>query len=769
MTKQDTLLIQGTYNTLYNAITQPDRKFVVSHYFLDEWVPILGPSMAWLVVALRQRCFWNRRQDWCIVDKATLAREAALQERTIERSLRKPFSDWFVIQVKHRYRYRTDLGKKVRDKNQYQLLLDEPLAPRHQIGLAKLLQQTGSEITDPLTQSLNILHQLLDLPHLTDKISHEGKPDKDLKRRTVLELVAEAYGIDLVHYAADPRLALLDQACSQLHNKIVQPNKVYVGWQYFRLNWLEHLGHALAWLIIYLRRRCFWDVASGELRDEVKLFKKELARAIGQTPRNLGNLLENPYTPLFFTLPEAEGADRGLPIRAKGASTFRVRLVDEPLMPQDQAYIKTELQRQLNGNFFGTDSEQGQLNLFPIIDRAANRQNFAYGQVNERLSGRKLKESRLDQTRTIEPVPQEPKESRLDKLQTEILPHRLEPNQELPLSSSEKLPLTGDSDGRRDTPASTPRELLSGRSGQQQPNGPIEEEILPDSDQKKSQLVTRGTEKMSQHGHNSSGKNVASLNDSSFLNQRREVQTRENPAAVEQMLDVLGIQEPTRTLLLHNPNVTLANLKAWKLYADTQPGLNNPASYVIKRVLAQDVPPSEFLTFAELDESTWIAFEHISQSLHLGQSPALDMRPEQQPVFVRWCAVFHGLDADWVGSKLARSTPASDEDDLTATEPAEKPEQGQALARQIWRLTLNQLQLQMTKSTYDTWFRQTCGLTYDGQLLVVGVQNSYAKDWLEHRLLELVERALVRVLGEPVRVEFEVHKANAAEKEGAFV
>jgi hypothetical protein len=98
----------------------------------------------------------------------------------------------------------------------------------------------------------------------------------------------------------DERIILLISA-ARTYNLIVQPNKIYVGWQYFRLEWVRLLGHALAWVIIYLRRHCFWDETSGELRDTLTVYKKNLAAAINQTPRNLANLMDNPYAP-FFTL-----------------------------------------------------------------------------------------------------------------------------------------------------------------------------------------------------------------------------------------------------------------------------------------------------------------------------------------------------------------------------------------------------------------------------------------------------------------------------------
>ena len=183
MSNEDKLLqLQGVYNTLYNSITRPDFKFVITRYFIDEWVPLLGPSLAWLIVGLRQQCFWNQRRDWCIVDKSTLSRETALDERTIERCLKKPFSAWFVLEVSHRYQYRTKIGKKVRDKNRYHLFLDDPLSPRHQLGLAALLRQLALPGSDPLQAALGAVQAALNLPDLNDKIAYNGSLPANLPR-----------------------------------------------------------------------------------------------------------------------------------------------------------------------------------------------------------------------------------------------------------------------------------------------------------------------------------------------------------------------------------------------------------------------------------------------------------------------------------------------------------------------------------------------------------------------------------------------------------
>lgn len=797
MTSQDALLIQGTYNTLYNAITQPDRKFVVTHYFLDEWVPLLGPSLAWLVVALRQRCFWNKRHDWCIVDKATLARDTAMQERTIERCLKKPFSDWFIIDVTHRYRYRTDLGKKVRDKNRYHMLLDEPLSPRHQIGLTRLLRQMIPANMEPLDAALVTLQTLLSLPHLTDKISYTGKIDKHLPRRTILELVEEVLGVDLLDHAADERLTLIDHSCAQLYNKIVQPNKIYVGWQYFRLNWLEHLGHSLAWMIIYLRRRCYWDEKSGELRDSCRLFKKDLAAAIGQTPRNLANLMDNDYISLFFTCPTPDDPD--YPLEAgdnasrKGPTFYHVRMVDEPLTPADQAYMAAELRRRLQGEFFGADLENGQLNLFPIIDQASNRQNFAYGHVEENLPVRQTKKSRVGNDQSEEKSASEAKKSRsgdgekedlsgrwrqksrLDETKTENLSLRRQqkeqifPNEEEDLSGrwqkqdrpdpdnvkAEKL---SDRSEAVDQEQNTQIEIMSDRWGKESQADDQARERMSVSQSKKSRLDVQEKEKMSQHVIDITRKNVVTLKDSLILSESKKQPQQQKPAAaaLKEILDKLEIQEPVRSRLLTDPEITDIKVRAWALYAETQSGLLKPKSYVIKRLLAHDVPPEDFIDFARLDEVTWTLFEDIAQALYLGQGMDVEFPPDLMEIFIKWADIYNDMDPTETRYHLTHTLAKMAEPKDVTVETASQLDQEVDWGRQVWRLTLDQLRLKLTKSVFDTWLRQTYVLTYRQDRLVIGVQNDYAKDWLENRLIEIIERALTNVVGEPIAVEFAV-------------
>ena len=79
--------------------------------------------------------------------------------------------------------------------------------------------------------------------------------------------------------------------------------------------------------------------------------------------------------------------------------------------------------------------------------------------------------------------------------------------------------------------------------------------------------------------------------------------------------------------------------------------------------------------------------------------------------------------------------------------------------RNIWQAVLGELQLQMTKATFDTWVRNTRLVSCQDDVFVIGAQNEFARDWLENRLLTTVERTLVGIVGHPVEVRFVVTQA----------
>jgi chromosomal replication initiator protein len=86
-------------------------------------------------------------------------------------------------------------------------------------------------------------------------------------------------------------------------------------------------------------------------------------------------------------------------------------------------------------------------------------------------------------------------------------------------------------------------------------------------------------------------------------------------------------------------------------------------------------------------------------------------------------------------------------------------------AERLWDAALGQLQLEMPRAAFDTWVRDAELLTYEDGTFIVGVQNAYAKDWLEDRLRSTVTRVLTGIAGRSADVRFVVWQDEAQEEE----
>ncbi|HEX6384861.1 MAG TPA: chromosomal replication initiator protein DnaA [Anaerolineae bacterium] len=71
-----------------------------------------------------------------------------------------------------------------------------------------------------------------------------------------------------------------------------------------------------------------------------------------------------------------------------------------------------------------------------------------------------------------------------------------------------------------------------------------------------------------------------------------------------------------------------------------------------------------------------------------------------------------------------------------------------------WKATLGELELQMTRATFNTWLKDAHLLKYEDDTYVISVRNDYAKDWLENRLHDTVMRTLSAVTSQRVQVKY---------------
>jgi chromosomal replication initiator protein len=77
--------------------------------------------------------------------------------------------------------------------------------------------------------------------------------------------------------------------------------------------------------------------------------------------------------------------------------------------------------------------------------------------------------------------------------------------------------------------------------------------------------------------------------------------------------------------------------------------------------------------------------------------------------------------------------------------------------QKIWQAALGELELQMTRATFDTWLRDTHCIGLENEnTLIIGVKNGYAVEWLEHRLYTVIQRTLHRIAGVETEARFVV-------------
>ena len=86
-------------------------------------------------------------------------------------------------------------------------------------------------------------------------------------------------------------------------------------------------------------------------------------------------------------------------------------------------------------------------------------------------------------------------------------------------------------------------------------------------------------------------------------------------------------------------------------------------------------------------------------------------------------------------------------------------------SQQAWQATLGQLQMEMSKAAFDTWVRNAELVNQQEDRFTIGVQNPYARDWLDSRLSSTVTRMLTGLMERPQQVKFVVFHRDSEDDE----
>jgi hypothetical protein len=273
------LKIQLVHASLRDEFVHPNRVIVIPGYF-QRWLPYLGPTLAWIVVAFRQAMFMaTHREARTDVDfeisPVSVARWAGISRITLWRKLDDWMLGWFIE--------RTD-----RDKNIFRFVASMPLTPGDAESLYEWLLAAGIR-EDPvaaLTRSL-IVEQGFLFPHPTPYPRKEHLNMKPTPE-SVLDVVLRACG--RIHEKGT--LTKVVELSDQLAVRLMPPGDTLHVTHYFMLIHLPELGAAPAWFVTLMRDRCY--VGKDTLRDNVWIRGgyAEIARMLGlQRPKTISEWL----------------------------------------------------------------------------------------------------------------------------------------------------------------------------------------------------------------------------------------------------------------------------------------------------------------------------------------------------------------------------------------------------------------------------------------------------------------------------------------------
>ena len=75
-------------------------------------------------------------------------------------------------------------------------------------------------------------------------------------------------------------------------------------------------------------------------------------------------------------------------------------------------------------------------------------------------------------------------------------------------------------------------------------------------------------------------------------------------------------------------------------------------------------------------------------------------------------------------------------------------------SKQVWEAVLGELQIQVTRPSYETWLKDTVGVAQDNGEFVVGTPNAFVAEMLEQRMYSLISLAMERVTKRRSEVRF---------------
>ena len=85
--------------------------------------------------------------------------------------------------------------------------------------------------------------------------------------------------------------------------------------------------------------------------------------------------------------------------------------------------------------------------------------------------------------------------------------------------------------------------------------------------------------------------------------------------------------------------------------------------------------------------------------------------------------------------------------------------------KQLWENCLVEIEAELSKANFSTWFKNTCVLREDGGIIYVGVPNEFVRDWLKNKYHKLITKTIANAYENMRAVEYTITKTEPSKQE----
>jgi hypothetical protein len=197
----------------------------------------------------------------------------------------------------------------------------------------------------------------------------------------------------------------------------------------------------------------------------------------------------------------------------------------------------------------------------------------------------------------------------------------------------------------------------------------------------------------------------------------------------------------------------------WWLFGLANASIHSPVLFALKRS-KEAPPPGGYLRLSALPSRrvlSWIAGRELqvpSDLAHVVHS----LRSQKAYEKMRHLGIIASvMDAPQEGGK---EQAESDRAVLRGPEGGARDDREGAPViphiAQAWRSAKGELQAQLARAAFDTWVRGVEVVDVEGNTVVLGAANAYARDWLEESVTQSAERLISLFAGQDVNVRFAI-------------